>query len=287
MIEDDDLMRIPGVERVWPEFNGSEGGFKSVFKAKVNGELEALKVLRIARGENIDDELLNRLKREIELLGSIRSDFLPKLGHLPIYRYKKGNDSFVIYSEKFIEGSDVQELIKQGFFQDKKMIYKLSVEVMKAIEAYWDHDEIVHRDVKPANIRYSNDTKKFILLDAGIAYIRKKTSLTPSGHSSPRTPIYTSPEQIKNDRNLSFRTDLFCLGVVIYESAVKRHPFYQNGMSISEINDSILNKKPQELHIIDQKIPVELSSLVSQMIEKRPHQRPNKLSSIIERLEKL
>ena len=285
MIEVDDLRKIPDVEKVWPD--GSDGGFKLVFKAKVKGELDALKVLRIARGENVDDVTINRLKREIELLGSVSSDYLPKLGHLPIYRFKKKDDTFVIYSEKFIEGSDVQELITKGFFKNKKMLIKLSLEVMRAIKAYWDHDQIVHRDVKPANIRFSNDSKKFILLDAGIAYIRNKTSLTSTGQGSPRTPAYTSPEQIKNDRNLSFRTDLFCLGVVMHEATTNTHPFYQSGMKISEINESILNKNPTELHRLDPKIPVEFSSIVSQMLAKRPHQRPNNLSSIINRLEKL
>ena len=74
---------------------------------------------------------------------------------------------------------------------------------------------------------------------------------------------------------------------MIYESAVKKHPFYQQGMNISEINESILTKNPEDLHSIDKKIPIELSSLVSQMLAKRPHQRPNDLSSIIDRLEKL
>lgn len=280
MFDKTDLLKIPGIESVDESFNCSDGGFKQVYACTVGGKKNAIKVTKVADKIGSRDITLQRLRREIELLGELKSQFLPKLGDLPVQAYIKEDDTFIVYSEEFIEGSDTSELIEKGFFEDKSKIVKLLHDTCSALKIFWDYKHTVHRDVKPANIRFSKDTNSFILIDAGIALIKDKTTLTPTGHGSPRTPIYTSPEVIKSDRNLSFRTDLFSLGIVLYEAVSGKHPFYSDGMSQSEIDNAILNINPEPIKP-SATLPQQITDTIMQMLNKRPHQRPNNLDVLI------
>lgn len=282
MFDLDDLRQIPGIEDIDESFQGSPGGFKLVFACTVNGNKNAVKVTKVADGAYFNDILLERLRRELQLLGSLSSPFLPKLGNLTIQRYRKERSTFIVYSEEFIEGADVNELIKKGAFSKPSMISKLIHDVCSAIQLYWKHKETVHRDVKTGNIRLSTSSKNFILLDPGIALIRKRTRITPTGHGSPRTDAYTSPEVINGVRSLSYRSDLFSLGIVAYESATNTHPFLRNNMTTSQLYDAILRTEPAS--ILEQRVDVspEINQLIMKMLNKRPHQRPNDLNEIIE-----
>lgn len=280
MFTSDDLLKVKGIQSVSKTFNGSHGGFKQVFLCKVDGVDTAVKVTKIADANSIQDITLKRLQRELELLSELNSNYLPKFGTLPIQTFSKDSEKYIIYSEQFIDGADVCELMLSNFFKKTENVTRLVHDVVSAIQIYWNHNRTVHRDIKPANIRHSKKSNDFILIDAGIALIRDRTTITPTGNSSPRTPIYTSPEVVKQERNLSFKTDLFSLGIVLYEACVGKHPFYQPGMSQSEINDAIVNK---ELKITNElkNMPNDLGGLIIKMLEKRPHQRPNNLSAII------
>lgn len=281
MFEQSDLNSIPGIEAVQASFNGSDGGFKQVYACTVNGKKNAVKVTKVADRNGVNDTTIQRLRRELDLLGALTSPYLPKLGDLPVQRFDKDGSVFIIYSEDFIEGADVSELIANHTFNDPAKITKLIHDVCSALKIYWGHQQTIHRDVKPANIRFSNISSDFILIDAGIALIKERTTITPSGQGSPRTPSYTAPEIIKSDRNISFRTDLFCLGIVAYEAATGEHPFLQPSMTINQLYDAILKNEPAPIADSRTDLPPEVDSLIMKMLRKRPHQRPNSLDAII------
>ncbi len=281
MLDDNDLLSIDGIESVDASFNNSDGGFKQVFKCLVDNKDNVVKITKVVDRGGVDDIGIKRLKRELELMDSLSSPFLPELGDLPLQRFDKDGNTFIIYSEKFIEGSDVLELLRSDVFSDPQKIRKLIHDICSAVQQYWNNNETIHRDIKPGNIRFSNQDNNFILLDAGIAFIRKRTRITPSGHGSPGTPLYISPEIIKHNRNLSFRTDLFSLGVVVYEASTGQHPFYQRGMNKTQLYDAILNNNPTSIHDLRDDLEAEVQNTIMKMIAKRPHSRPNNLSGII------
>lgn len=283
MLDQNDLLRLDGVEQVEPSFNSSDSGMKLVHSCTVLGSKNAVKVIKVADRAGLNDLVLARLRRELELLNTLSSPYLPTLGSLPVQVVIKASETFIVYSEQFIEGADVSELIAGNGFSEPAKITKLLHDVALAIQTFWSHEQTVHRDIKPANIRYSNVSNNFILIDPGIALIRERTSITPTGGASPRTPKYAVPEVIEARRkSMSFKTDLFALGIVAYEAATGRHPFYAPGMSEQQLNNAILNQKPTELSTLRPDLEPGVAQMIMKMLQKRPHQRPNKIENIID-----
>lgn len=280
MLDEDDLLSIEGIENVDNTFNNSVGGFKAVFACTVNGRSEVVKVSKIADGLSFNKIKLLRLKRELGLLYSLESPYLPRIGSLPVQQFTKEGKAYIIHSEELIEGADVSELILKDFFEDPYKVLQLLHDVATAIQVYWQH-ATVHRDVKPANIRYSYTTENFVLIDAGIALVRDKTAITPTGLNPPQTPAYAAPEVVKGERNLSYKTDLFCLGVVAYEAAAKFHPFYSENTQEDQLYRAIVNSNPTPLTSIRSDLPEEAHEMIDLMLSKRPHQRPIHINDII------
>ena len=87
----------------------------------------------------------------------------------------------------------------------------------------------VHRDIKPSNIVFDSSDRP-VLIDLGIVYIPAFSSLTESLQESPKTPAYAAPEQFapRNTAIIDFRTDLFQIGLVLFEALTGTHPFDPN-----------------------------------------------------------
>jgi len=149
----------------------------------------------------------------------------------------------------------------------------LGVDMATAIETLWMMSKI-HRDVKPANIMRRALDQTFVLLDLGLAFDVNDISLTLSGRI-PGTPPYFSPEQtdVSRKRLLDFRSDLFSLGVVLYEVTTGEHPFWKRGMAYGELVEHIRGlpaRKPSELR---PEAPAELDAVILRLLAKTPHMR--------------
>ena len=121
---------------------------------------------------------------------------------------------------------------------------------------------------------WAADRSRFILLDPGIAFDLFGPSLTripiPVG-----TMAYLSPEQMDpyRKRTLDFRSDLFAIGVVLYEAAVAEHPFMSVGTTPSQVLAGILTGTPRTVADRIQGFPPDLSDLISRLLGKAPHLR--------------
>jgi serine/threonine protein kinase len=138
-------------------------------------------------------------------------------------------------------------------------------QIASAIELLWNSNK-VHRDIKPANILVDTSGKP-VLIDFGLVRHLDLQSMTVLG-GAPGTPGYASPEQARGLRNLTFRSDIFSLGVTIYEAIAGRHPFHK---SQDLINAGAL------VIPLDQLVACspELATLVGRMISHRPILRPS------------
>ncbi len=204
------------------------GGQKSVSLVKCGDQEMICKV-----GKCNSKNSLIRIKREVDILKGIDSDFFPKNYD---FSYDESKGTFQIL-EEYIKGNTLWECMDN--YNSEIEITQLILDIIKGMQLLWKK-EIVHRDLKPENIIISEKRKKPVIIDLGIAKDLLDVSLTktimPMG---PCTIPYASPEQLLNQKNLiSPRSDFFSLGIIAMELYYKKNPFLPewvgSGLSIKE-----------------------------------------------------
>ncbi|MFF3257621.1 protein kinase [Streptomyces sp. NPDC002932] len=142
---------------------------------------------------------------------------------------------------------------------------------------------VVHRDIKPANVMvYGDGEHDLKICDFGIARLVEEsgTGLTGTG-ATIGTPAYMSPEQVRGDRTLDGRSDLYSLGCLLYELLAGRPPFEGAGWSVLAQH---LNGTPEPVRSLRPDVPDALDRLVVSLLEKDPDHRPAKAEEVSERL---
>ena len=266
------------------------GGQKVVFKGTIAGKQYAFKFAKAPElPEDLESEefpmsdVAVRAQREVETMRDCASEHMVRLGPVGLTFDTIDGQSLLYFSEEFIVGHDLRTILHaDGKFETAQVI-KLGLHIVDAIHALWDLGKI-HRDIKPANIMRRESGNDYVLLDAGFAFdvIGESLSIGPVG-----TPPYFSPEQFDftNRRTvLDFRSDLFSLGVTMYEMATGQHPFWTRGESSVSLFNKILTYNPTPPSGIVPDFPKELSDIVMRMIGKSPHLRYRRCQQLLDAL---
>lgn len=191
------------------------GGQGAVFRGTWRAVPVALKLF-----STIDVE---RLRREVDLLSKSGCDYLVRLLDFFTVRLHGAVVPVAVY--EFVDGPTVRQLIAQGSGRTGlRDVLRLGAHVGTAIDHLWTH-RIVHRDVKPENIISCSDGR-FVLVDVGFAQHLNLRTITAGGQ--PGTNGYRSPEQCGGRRRLTIHSDVFSLGVTMFEYATGRHPWNRN-----------------------------------------------------------
>lgn len=162
-------------------------------------------------------------------------------------------------------------------------ILEIALRVSLALDYAWTKFKIVHRDVNPANIMLTpeGDIK---LMDMGIS----KNMDEDEGEIEENlvgTPNYISPEQIRGQKRLDTRSDIYSLGATLYHLATGVVPF--DGEDTYEVLNNQLNEQLTPVAVINPEISKPCARLIDQMVQKEREQRPKSWKSVIEKIEKI
>jgi len=250
------------------------GGQKNVQMA----EHTEIGLVVIKRGAIKSYTSLERIKREIELLSVLKSEFYPQQYHFNIDIKTK---EFEIV-EDYIEGASLRESMKS--FKTVEQIFTLLLSLIKGLSIIWELN-IVHRDLKPENIIIRKNGTPCII-DLGIARFLDLEALTKTiAPIGPCTPIYAAPEQLINNKNvIDPRTDFFCLGIISMEMFLGVHPFdgtfLENHFSIVE-NILQANYLLETKHVNRDERMVELAAKTLQLQPFNRFRNYNQLQSFV------
>lgn len=262
-----------------------KGGFKLVYKGKIENKIEAIKFVYIPVDPNDDEvkeENLSRAKREVEIIKKTKSPYLVKLGKVSPTEHIIDGKTFYMYSEEFINGENLSELIKKGYNPNQKELKVLCKCLLDCVTEF-KGSSVVHRDIKPLNIIKTNNTNRpFVLFDLGIAFYTAGTNLTKDPRRVPGTVPYYAPEYFDNkfrDR-LDFRADLYNIGLTIYEYSTRIHPFKSNSQYTTL--SSIINKTPKPLKSRRVDLEDSFCRIIDSWLKKKPMLRESNFDKINE-----
>ena len=245
-----------------------KGAMGIVYLAKdpLIGRLVALKTIRVGAHADDDEtkEFQQRFIREAQAAGILNHPAIVTVHD--IGRTKQTDTSFI--AMEYVEGQNLKEVLSQGRALSFEQIADIVAQVAEALD-FAHAKGIVHRDVKPANIILIEGNRAKIT-DFGIAKIASgAANLTTTGQFL-GTPNYMAPEQIKG-APVDGRTDIFALGICLYECLTRRKPF--GGDSLTSISYKIVHEPFPPLHEINPQIPEAIEEVVAHCLAKDPTKR--------------
>ena len=233
------------------------GGMGIVYKAQdtVLDRLVAFKVLPQALTEN--PQAISNFMREAQAAA--------KLNHpniVTVYDTGEQQGRFYIAME-YVEGTTLKEILRRRGAISPSGILHVLMQISEAL-AYAHEKKVVHRDIKSANAMWTRD-KKVKLMDFGLAKVveeaRNHTTVVAG------TPYYMSPEQTLG-KNIDHRTDIYSLGVAVFEMATGTVPFKEGNIPYHHVHTA-----PPKIQDLREDLPSTLSHIVERCLEKDPTNR--------------
>jgi serine/threonine protein kinase len=251
------------------------GAMGEVYKAtdgKMFDRVVALKLLseKFARNENAR----SRFQNEVQYVAHLDHPNIIKI-------YDHGEaDGRPFFVMEFLDGIDLARFMKDEPNRNVERSVEIARQLCEALDFAHRHN-VVHRDVKPANVMIvrRGDSEQVKLVDFGIMHV-DSSKMTRDG-TQPGTSAYSSPEQLRNDA-LDHRSDLFSLGIVLYELFTNTYPF--DAPSEALITHHILQREPESPRKKNATLPASIEVLIMKLLEKDPAQRPQSGGEVAEAL---
>lgn len=239
-----------------------KGAMGVVYKAH-DPQIDRMIALKVLRSDRVTSEaFVARFLKEARAIGRLSHPHIVTI-------YDAGEDQGTIYiAMEYLEGVPLNEVIRNDR-PDAARGIDLARRIALTLD-YAHRQGIVHRDIKPSNILITAEGQ-VKLTDFGIARIEEAAAgqETQAGEIL-GTPLYMSPEQVMG-QSVDGRSDLFSLGVILYEMVVGRRPF--SGDSIAAIFHAITRGTPEAPEQVDPFLPKSLSGLILKSLAKDPADR--------------
>jgi len=252
----------------------ASGGMAVVYKAVQESLHRTVAIKALKTSVAADSQFAIRFEREAWSLAQLQHENI-----IHIYDFYKQFGSLFIVME-FVDGIDLYDLLERCGRLPVDVAVIIAMQVARALD-YAHYRGIIHRDIKPANIMLAR-SGGVKLMDFGIARDQSLSDLTETG-TGLGTPSYMSPEQILGDK-LDFRSDLFSLGIVLYQMVTGRKPFIEDEQK-SVMHKIRLEKYPSPRKL-NPEIPRELERIMARCMEKLPRDRWRSTQDLVLALER-
>ena len=252
----------------------ASGGMAVVYRAVQDplGRTVAIKALKSSAAA--EENVATRFEREAKSLAMLQHE---NIIHVYDFHHERGALFIVM---EYVQGIDLYDLLEKSGRLPYDVAAIIAMQVARALD-YVHYRGIVHRDIKPANVMLSR-AGGVKVMDFGIARDTSFGDLTEAG-TGIGTPAYMSPEQVLGDR-LDARSDIFSLGVVLYQMCTGKKPF------VEDEKRSAMHKIRLEKHIsarkLNPEIPRELERIIDKCLEKQPRDRWRSAQHMVMALER-
>lgn len=254
---------------------GAMGAVSLAEQLDVEGRVLRQVALKTMRRElSADPGFTKRFLREVRVATQLRSPHT-----VIVHDSGQGEDGQLYFVMEYIQGPTLRQVLRQHGTLPVDRVVRIASQLCEALaEAHSLPAPVVHRDLKPLNIfveqLQGHDWVK--IGDFGIAKVLSEHTLglTQVGHSSPGTPPYMAPEQWRGTRE-DGRTDLYALGIIMYEMLTGRPPF--SASTLEAWMHQHLSVPPPPLPTT---VPASLCALVELLLAKAPQDRPASASQV-------
>jgi serine/threonine-protein kinase len=239
------------------------GGMAMVYLARDlrHERLVALKILHPELAATLGPE---RFLHEIRTAAALQHPHI-----LPVF--DSGNAAGQLwYTMPYVEGETLRRRLDRERQLPLDDTLRIATQVLGALEYLHSHD-VIHRDIKPENILLEGD--QAVLSDLGIAraiHAAGEDRITETGFTV-GTPAYMSPEQAAADRDLDGRSDVYSMGIVLYEMLTGEPPF--TGRTVQAIMARRLTEAPRPIHLTRDSVPADLEQAALKALARAPADR--------------
>jgi len=265
------------------------GGMAPVYRAE-RRQVPIVRAVKILPPMQVGTVFEDRFFDEIRATAMIRHESVIRIDDFGVCRDidPKG---VLYYVMDWIVGRNVSELMEEGALPPRWALL-IALGVARGLcAAHGASPPVLHRDIKPENIMIEDSTGRVVVLDFGIAKFRRTDAegreVQPLTQRREvwSTPQYMSPEQATGNDELTVATDIYSLGVVLYEMLCGQPLF--DGQNRLELKEQHLRKRPTPLLKLQHGVDPRINEFVMRLLAKRPQQRPPNTLAVLRSIEEL
>ncbi len=240
-----------------------KGGMANVYEAL---DLQVHQKVAVKVFKREDEEMLRRFIREAHVMASLRHEHLVPI--IDSGQYQLQSDTHYYIVMPFFDGGTLRARIRRSSLSLQETCHSLR-SIAGALD-YIHSQGIIHRDIKASNILLNSDGEVY-LTDFGIARVANDaTQLTSTGDVL-GTVDYVAPELFEEHRRADARSDLYSLGVLLYEMVTGRLPFTAESQLV--VVSMHMNKRPPSPRNIVPNVSLQIERVLYKVLEKRPERR--------------
>ncbi len=248
-----------------------EGGMGAVYLAE-HTRIKRPVAIKVLHAKNPDADAVKRFEREAEAAGRIGSDHI-----VEVLDFGTTPEGYRFMVMELLSGESLKDRLKREQTLAPSAVIPLLTQVLEGLSAAHDAG-IVHRDLKPDNIfilREKAGRKDFVkIVDFGISKFAALSSgagaMTQTG-TVMGTPFYMSPEQAKSANEVDARSDLYAIGIILYEAITGTRPF--NAGTLTELLFKIVFEDPQPPCALVPSIDPALNTIIMRAFAREPDER--------------